>query len=143
MEEGLSFCGIQERFLLKDTDVHSLSMLTLAFLGDAVYTLIARSVVAGEKNRSPKEFHKRTAALINAGAQAMAFDRIKESLSPEEADILRRGRNANPATTAKHASVSDYRKATGLEALFGYLYLTDQTKRLMELAGLCLGTEVP
>ena len=139
MEEGLSFAVVRDALSLQRTDIRTVSSLTLAFLGDAVYSLIVRSAVAGEKNRSPKEFHRRMAELVNAKAQAKAAERLSSLLTEEEADVYRRGRNANPSTTAKHASVGEYRKATGVEALVGYLYLTDQTARLMELMRVCMG----
>jgi ribonuclease-3 family protein len=75
---------------------------------------------------------------VNAKAQAEAYDRILPELTEEEKDVLRRGRNAHPATVAKHASVGDYRKATGLEALIGFLYMDGQTERMMELIKSCI-----
>ena len=138
METGLSFSEIRELFSLKEADLRTMSPLGLAFLGDAVYTLVARSVVAGEKNMSPNAFHRRTSEIVNAKAQAEAYDGILPELTEEEKDVLRRGRNAHPATVAKHASVGDYRKATGLEALIGFLYMDGQTERMMELIKSCI-----
>lgn len=71
---------------------------------------------------------------MNAGAQSASLERIKEELTEEEMQVFKRGRNANSATMAKHATMSDYRRATGFEALMGYLYLTGRTERILELA---------
>ena len=71
---------------------------------------------------------------MNAGVQSASLERIKEELTEEEMQVFKRGRNANSATMAKHATMSDYRRATGFEALMGYLYLTGRTERILELA---------
>ena len=72
---------------------------------------------------------------MNAGAQSASLERIREELTEEEMQVFKRGRNANSATMAKHATMSDYRRATGFEALMGYLYLTEQFDRMAELLG--------
>ncbi len=106
---------------------------TLAFIGDAVFELISRSYVLEHGSKQPDRLHKHNTAIVNAAAQSAMFGAIQDKLSEEELGIYRRGRNAGTATSAKHQSIADYRRATGLEALFGYLYLTGQQKRAEEL----------
>lgn len=124
---------VRSSFALEERPFTAYSPLLLAYVGDAVYELVVRTVIAMEGNRSPKAMNKEAVRYVNAAAQAAAADAIGPLLTEEEADILRRGRNAHPATTAKHMSVGDYRKATGLEALAGYLYLSGREERLTEL----------
>ena len=109
------------------------SPLTLAYIGDGIFDLIIRSVVVGKGNTKASNLHKRTSRIVKAETQAKLVEAIKESLTEEERDIYKRGRNAKSFTMAKNASMSDYRKATGFEALAGYLYLSDRTERLVEL----------
>lgn len=110
-----------------------LSPLTLAFVGDAVYELLARCRVTQAGSAPVGRLHHRAVAYAKADAQAAAARMLAPLLTEEEADVLRRGRNANTAHVAKHADPADYRSATGLEALFGYLYLTGQDKRIRAL----------
>lgn len=114
-------------------DLKLLSPLTLAFLGDAVYELCARQRVVEEGNRPVNEMHRRTVSLVNAGAQSGAFERISEMLTEEELTVYKRGRNANTASVPKHADMADYRRATGVEALFGYLYIKGEIDRINQL----------
>ncbi len=116
---------------------------TLAFVGDAVFELISRSYVLEHGSKQPDRLHKHNTAIVNAAAQSAMFGAIQDKLSEEELGIYRRGRNAGTATSAKHQSIADYRRATGLEALFGYLYLTGQQKRAEELfaVGMCASNE--
>ena len=109
------------------------SPLALAFLGDSVYEVMVREMLLREGNRPARELHSQAVAHVRAAYQAAAAGRIAEMLTPEEADILRRGRNASGISVPKHATPADYRKATGFECLFGYLYLCGQTERLREL----------
>ncbi len=109
------------------------SPLALAFLGDSVYEVMVREMLLREGNRPARELHSQAVAHVRAAYQAAAAGRIAEMLTPEEADILRRGRNANGISVPKHATPADYRKATGFECLFGYLYLCGQTERLHAL----------
>ena len=124
---------IRSSFALEERPFTAYSPLVLAYIGDAVYEVVVRTVLAMEGNRSPKAMNKAAVRYVNAAAQAAAADAVTPLLTEDEADILRRGRNAHPATTAKHMSVGDYRRATGLEALVGYLYLSGQEERLAEL----------
>ncbi len=106
---------------------------TLAFIGDAVFELLSRSYVLEHGSKQPDRLHKHNTAIVNAAAQSAMFGVIQDKLSEEELGIYKRGRNASTATTAKNQTIGDYRRATGLEALFGYLYLTDQKDRAREL----------
>ena len=124
---------IRDAFALPDVDVRTYSPLVLAYIGDAVYEIVIRSVLVGRGNAQANRLHRKASALVNAGAQSAALERIKALLTEEEMHIFKRGRNANSATMAKHATMSDYRRATGLEALMGYLYLTGQKERAWAL----------
>ena len=124
---------IKEKFGLKDVDIRTYSPLTLAYIGDGVFDLIIRSVVVGKGNTRPNKLHYRTSGIVKAHTQALIIEYLLPYLTEEEADIYRRGKNSKPQNKAKNATASDYRKATGLEALVGYLYLTDRLERLVEL----------
>ncbi|MDR2044464.1 MAG: ribonuclease III [Clostridium sp.] len=134
MEESVSLLGqIRHQFGGKAQDVRSYSPLPLAYLGDAVYDLIIRSVLVGQANRPVNELNQRAEAYVNAKAQSRLMERILDCLTEEEAAVYRRGRNAHPRSAARNASWKDYREATGLEALIGYLYLTERVSRILEL----------
>ena len=98
-----------------------------------MYELVIRTVIVERANRPANELHKLTTHYVQAQAQARMSQLLKEELTEEEADVLKRGRNAKPYTMAKNASRADYHKATGFEALIGYLYLTGQTERMLDL----------
>ena len=117
---------IKEQFGIAEVDIRTYSPLTLAYIGDGIYDLVIRSVVVGE-------LHKRTSQIVKAHTQAEMMEVLLPLLTEEEADIYRRGRNAKSPTMAKNATMSDYRKATGFEALMGWLYLQDEFERLVEL----------
>jgi ribonuclease III family protein len=124
---------IKTAYQLPDTDIKTYSPLTLAFIGDSIYDLIIRTTVVESGNAPVNKLHKRASKMVQASAQADLYHTIKEALTEEETAIFKRGRNAKSFTSAKNAGVVEYRTATGLEALVGYLYLTDQMDRLMEL----------
>lgn len=124
---------IQEKFHLKERDARAYSPLTLAYIGDGVYDLVIRTLVVEKANRPVHELHKRTIRYVNARSQAKMMIALKDQFTEEEADVLKRGRNAKPQTTAKNATRADYHKATGFEALIGYLYLTGRQERMLEL----------
>ena len=132
MEKGLNRF-IREEFEIADVDIRTYSPLTLAYIGDGIFDLVIRTVVVGKGNTSANQLHYHTSHVVKAATQAAMIQSLLEELTPEEADVYRRGRNAKSHTMAKNASVADYRSATGFEALMGYLYLTDQTKRMMDL----------
>ncbi len=124
---------IKGTFDCKPQDVRTYSPLTLAYIGDAVYDLIIRSVVVERGNCSPNQLHRKTTHYVSAVAQSRMMQAMEVLLTEDELSVYRRGRNAKSHTTAKNASVGDYRKATGFEALMGFLYLTNQTERILEL----------
>lgn len=134
MEESLSLLQeIKNTFACREQDVRTYSPLALAFIGDGIYDLVVRSVVVERGNRSSNELHKRTVKYVKAQAQANMAAALLEELTEEEEAVYRRGRNAKSCTMAKNASAGDYRKATGFEALMGYLYLAGRTGRMLEL----------
>lgn len=132
MEKGIDHY-IRTQFALEDVDVRTYSPLTLAYIGDAVYELIIRTIVIGHGNTAPSKLHKKTSSLVQAKAQSKLLECISPMLSQEEHDVVRRGRNAKSVTMAKNATMGEYRRATGFEALCGYLYVTDRFERLVEL----------
>lgn len=107
-------------------------------MGDCIYDLIIRTVVVERHNASPNRLHKEKSHLVKAQTQAEMGTVLQQYLTEEELAVYRRGRNAKSYTTAKNASVGDYRKATALEALYGYLYLDGRMERLMELVKISL-----
>lgn len=134
MEESIRFLGlIKQAFACGEVDVRAYSPLTLAYIGDAVYELVIRSVVVERANRSAHELHKAAVAYVKAETQAAMADALQDMLTEDELAAYKRGRNAKSYTTAKNASVVDYRKATGFEAMVGYLYLMEEEGRVVEL----------
>lgn len=124
---------IKETFDCKEQDIRAYSPLTLAYIGDAIFDLIIRSVVVERGNCSANMLHKKTTRYVSAVAQSKMIQVLMNELTEDEQTIYRRGKNAKPHTTAKNATAGDYMKATGFEALLGYLYLTNQTDRILEL----------
>ena len=134
MEVGVTILqAIKQEFHCKEVDIRTYSPLTLAYIGDAIYDLVIRTIVVERGNTSPSKLHGKTVKYVSAVVQARMIDGLYEELTKEEQDIYRRGRNAKSYTTAKNATVMEYRKATGLEALCGYLYLLGRQERLLEL----------
>ena len=129
---------IKEQFGIKDVDIRTYSPLTLAYIGDGIFDIVIRSVVVGRGNTKASQLHKHTSSIVKAHTQAIMIEALEPHLTEEEADIYRRGRNAKSPTMAKNATMADYRKATGLEALMGYLYLKDDFERVVELTKLGL-----
>lgn len=124
---------IKEQFDIRNVDIKTYSPLTLAYIGDGIFDLVIRSVVVGKGNTKASQLHQRTSHIVKAKTQAEMIDALEDVLTEEEADIYRRGRNAKSPTMAKNATMADYRKATGFEALMGYLYLKDDFERVVEL----------
>lgn len=134
MEESISLPEqIRNSFQCGKVDIRTYSPLTMAYIGDAIYDLIIRTVVVERGNRSANDLHRRTTQYVNAGTQAKMIEALADFLTVEEADLYRWGKNAKFYTKAKNASVREYRRATGMEALMGYLYMTGRTDRLLEL----------
>lgn len=124
---------INEIFDSREVKPNEYSPLALAFIGDSVFDLVVKSVIVEKANCQVNKLQNRTSKIVKATSQALIADALKDDLSEEEANILRRGRNAKPYTKAKNASYGEYCKATGLEALVGYLFLKNETERLVEL----------
>ena len=135
------YSDIKEQFQLKDVSPNEVAPLFLAHIGDGIYEVIVRTIVLSDGNRAIEKVHKEATNLVNAGFQAHLADVLMPYLTDEEAGVYRRGRNAKSATKAKNASVSDYRKATGFESLMGYLYLNNETNRMLELVKIGLNAE--
>ena len=129
---------VNEIFNSKEVRPNEYSPLALAFIGDSVFDLVIKSVIVEKTNCQVNKLQNKTSKIVRATTQALIVDALKDELSEEEANIYRRGRNAKPYTKAKNASYSEYCKATGLEALVGYLYLKGETKRLVSLIKLGL-----
>jgi len=125
--------GIRRTFPGKVQDIRTYSPLTLAYIGDAVYDLIIRTMVVERANRPANDLHKLTVKYVSAPAQSRIVQGLMDSFTEEERAVYRRGKNAKPHTTAKNASLAEYMRATGFEAVLGYLYLTDNLERILEL----------
>ena len=122
MEESITLLTkIKEAFACEGQDVRAYSPLTLAYIGDGIYELVIRSVVVERANRSANDLHKKTTRYVKAPAQSAMIEALLPELTQEEEAVYRRGRNAK------------YRRATGFEALMGYLYLTGQIDRMLQL----------
>ena len=118
---------------MSEQDVNKISILGLAHVGDAVYELLTRSRLCLEGHSSVMELHKLTVSRVNAAAQAEAVKKLLPHLTEEELAVYKRGRNAKVHSVPHHADIGQYHAATGLEALFGWLYLCGRTERLSAL----------
>jgi ribonuclease-3 family protein len=114
------------------------SSLALAYIGDAVYDIIIRTLVLETGNHKVKQFHRMTSSVVKAESQAELARSIETEFTEEELAVYHRGRNAKSATSAKNASIVDYRVATGFEALLGYLYLKQEISRALSLVSIGL-----
>ncbi len=132
---------LRELFGLKDPDIRSYSPLTLAYIGDGVYELVIRTILVKKGNCPVNRIHRKASSLVKASAQSAIMEKIEEHLTQEEHDIYRRGRNAHSPTMAKHATMADYRRATGFEALMGYLYRKEEYTRMLTLIRMGIGEE--
>lgn len=135
MEKGVgSFLDcVKKEFQLEDKEAKQYSPLTLAYIGDGVYDLVIRTILVETANQPVKNLHQKASSIVKAGAQARLAHEILDRLTEEEMSIYKRGRNAKSATSAKNASITDYRTATGLEALMGYLYMENKMERAVAL----------
>lgn len=131
MEESIKY--LMEQFQLDDPDIRTYSPLTLAYIGDGIYELYIRTILIKQGNCQANKLHKRASRLVKAPAQSAMVAVLESLFTPEEEAVYKRGRNAKSYTMAKNATMSDYRRATGFEALMGYLYLTEQWDRMLEL----------
>ena len=125
-----------ERLYPQEVDLHTLSPLALAFVGDGVYSLMVRERLLSEANRPVNDLHRMAVAQVRAEAQSAAMERLLPLLTEEEEAVFKRGRNAHTARSG-----ADYHRSTGLEALFGYLYLSGRIDRVRELFSLCINEE--
>ncbi len=115
---------------LSPEEAERINLLSLAFLGDAVHTLFVRDHLLRAHPGKAVDLHHAAAGVVNAASQARTYERVFDQLPEREREILKRGRNTKNTQLAKHATAGDYRKATGFEALAGYLFLTGQQERL-------------
>ena len=125
-----------EKFGIEGKDIRTYSPLTLAYIGDAVFDVIIRSILVNKGNTAVNNLHKRASSVVKAGTQAAFVKAIMDVLTEEESDYYSRGRNSKPHTKAKNATTMDYLDATGFEAVMGFLYLTDNMDRACELVNL-------
>lgn len=128
-------------FNLSNIDINNVGLvnpLVLAYIGDSVFEIYVRTKVVNDGLLKTNKLHKLSTEFVKAKAQAEALVRITENLTEDELNIVRRGKNANSNTIPKNADVADYKKATALEALIGYLFLSDKIERLNEIIDLIL-----
>ncbi len=118
---------------MKKEEVLQYSSLVLAYMGDAVYEKSIREYVVKQGVSKNGVLHKKSIKYVSANGQSYAVKMLEEKLTEDELDVVRRGRNANPHSSAKNADIIDYKYATGFEALIGYLYLTEQLERMEEI----------
>lgn len=135
MEESVNVAGLTEavRDCAAGTDArtaYGYSPLALAYIGDSVLDLMVKSYYVLNVNKQTYKYHKDVCGIVRAGNQAAYVETIINELTEDELDIYRRGRNATTHTKAKNSTMGEYRKATGLEALFGYLYIKGDVGRL-------------
>ena len=121
------------RFTDKEAYPNELSPLNLAFIGDCVYEMLVRESLVLNANRPVNDLHRESVKYVSAKAQTLAYNKIKDMLTEQEIAVYKRGRNAKVGHNPKSASQGEYHIATGVEALFGYLYLTEQIERIKEL----------
>ena len=131
MEEGITY--LKQLFHLPEIHPKQYSPLTLAYIGDAVYELVIRTILVSQANVQVNKLHHRASSLVKAEKQSELVGILEPYFTPEEAHIYKRGRNAKSYTSAKNASITDYRRATGFEAVMGYLYLEGEYDRMLDL----------
>ncbi len=124
---------------LTKTEAKQYSPLTLAFLGDAVYSLLVREMLLKNANKQAGKLHKDSISLVNASCQAEMVKKLENVLDEDELSVFKRGRNAHSSHTPKNQSEADYSHATGLEAVYGYLYLTGDFSRLTYIFNISTG----
>lgn len=122
-------------------EAKALGGLTLAFFGDSVYEVLVRERIVKNGTMPVNQLHKKAVEKVNAGFQSFAYDVIENELTEEETEIFKRGRNATGNSVPRSSNPKDYRRATGIEALFGYLYLTNQTERMNYLFEMIYASE--
>lgn len=135
MEAGIASMDVlayyKQCMKLEPVDADTYSPLVLAYIGDGVYELIIRTKVINQGSMQVNKMHKRSSGLVKAGTQAALIRAVEDLLTEEEHRVYKRGRNAKSVTSAKNASVIDYRTATGMEALVGWLFIKERYVRLV------------
>lgn len=126
------------RFIDENVNAKQLSPLNLAFVGDAIYEILVREMLVCNANRPVNDLHRESVKYVSAQAQTAAFEKIKDILTEEETAQFKRGRNAKVGHSPKSATDAEYHTSTGIEALFGYLYLAEQQGRIKELFGIII-----
>lgn len=121
------------RGYLSEREANTYSPLSLAFLGDSVYDTLVRDYLLRQANMPVAKLHSAKIRLVCAEFQSDAYDALSEQLTEHELSVLKRGRNATGNTVPKHADAVQYRRATAIECLFGYLYITGQNERITQL----------
>lgn len=136
MEKSVGFefdSYMHELFQMEEVDAGTYSPLVLAYIGDCIYDLIIKSIVVNKGNKQVNKLHKETSSLVQASTQSLMMRTMQEHLTEEERTVYKRGRNAKSISPAKNQSITDYRRATGFEAMLGYLYLKKEWKRMLDL----------
>ena len=144
MEESISRLdgAFRETFGLEAVDLKTYSPLTLAYIGDAVYELVIRSIIVEKGNAPVNKLHKRSSQIVKAKSQAEAAVKLMDVFTEEELVVYKRGRNTRSHTMAKNADMMDYRMATGFEAVMGYLHLKQDYARIIELVRIGIGDKL-
>lgn len=127
------FDAVLNEFDITQADINQYSPLVLAYIGDSVYDVFVRTYLISQGNAPVHKLHLRSTGYVKAKAQSDIIHRIMDMLSPEEQDVVRRGRNAKSGTIPKNADVVEYKHATGFESLIGYLYLKKDHERLLQI----------
>ncbi len=135
MDKFFTFQKLTEQELL------SVPSVTLAWVGDAIYSLCAREYALHFNRGKPAKLNKMVTSRVNANAQSETLEKLLPILSQEELSVVRRAKNAPTTTKSKHYGIADYKRATAFEALLGYLYLSDKMDRLNELLEIIFGEE--
>lgn len=121
-----------------ETELNTMSPLVWAYIGDSIYELYVRTHLVKTTKLKPHQLHLKAIKYVKAKAQAEILNRLKEELSDDELDIVRRGRNSENHHLPKNVDVMEYRNATALEGLIGYLYLIGNEKRMNEILEKCI-----
>ncbi|MBE5903411.1 MAG: ribonuclease III [Pseudobutyrivibrio sp.] len=124
---------LNSKFDIEPKDIRTYSPLTLAYIGDAIFDVVVRSILVNKGNTAVNKLHQRASSVVKAPTQARMAAALMDDFTEEEADWYRRGRNSKPHTKAKNATTMDYLEATGFEAVMGYLYLSGDMDRICEL----------
>lgn len=127
---------LNEKFSIVPQDIRTYSPLTLAYIGDAIFDVVIRTILVNKGNTAVSKLHSRASSVVKAPTQAEFVRVLKSDFTEIEADCYRRGRNSKPHTKAKNASTIEYLEATGFEAVIGYLYLTGDMDRICQLVSL-------